>query len=95
MRRCRNPNGGEYFEPPEGSDFWVYGSWARPRGGVHQMPDPITMPAMLMAEDEAFVRLKLPKCVPVLSRVEFVQGLKRGKAWRRAQARRERISHHA
>jgi len=46
--------------------------------------------AVEFEEDQVLVRL--PKCVLVLSRTQFVQALKAGKAYRRAEALRARLA---
>jgi hypothetical protein len=51
----------------------------------------IALPATPSAVEPAWVVLTLPKAVLVLTRAEFVLGLKRGKAWsRQQQAERRR-----
>jgi hypothetical protein len=41
---------------------------------------------MIQSQNDFWVVLELPKCIVVLPRSEFIAGLKRGKAWRRAAA---------
>jgi hypothetical protein len=51
----------------------------------------IIQPATIQSQGELWVVLELPKCIVVLPRQQFVEGLKRGKAWRRAAAMRARV----
>jgi len=50
----------------------------------------IVQPAMIQSQSEQWVVLELPKCIVVLPRAQFIAGLKRGKAWKRAAALRAR-----
>lgn len=52
----------------------------------------IIQPAMMQSHNDLWVVLELPKCIVVLSRAQFLAGLKRGKAWRRAEALRTRTA---
>jgi hypothetical protein len=51
----------------------------------------IIQPATIQLQSNLWVVLELPKCIVVLSRDEFVAGLKRGKAWRRSAAMKARL----
>ena len=46
----------------------------------------IDFPATIVHDDGAFIQLRLPRCLLVLTKAEFVAGLKRGKAWKRHAA---------
>jgi hypothetical protein len=52
----------------------------------------IIQPATIQSQSESWVILELPKCIVVLPRDIFVAGLKRGKAWRRAESFRARMA---
>jgi hypothetical protein len=49
------------------------------------MPDDIALPATPRAAEPGWVILQLSKAVLVLTRAEFLRGLKRGKSWQRQQ----------
>jgi hypothetical protein len=46
----------------------------------------IIQPATIRSQSDQWVVLELPKCIVVLPRPQFVEGLKRGKAWKRHAA---------
>jgi hypothetical protein len=46
----------------------------------------ITVPGTLQETAEGWVLIDIPKALVVLTRREFIAGLKRGKAWKRRQA---------
>jgi hypothetical protein len=52
----------------------------------------IIQPATIQSQSESWVILELPMCIVVLPRDIFVAGLKRGKAWRRAESLRARMA---
>jgi hypothetical protein len=55
------------------------------------MPDDIALPAMPRPAEPGWVVLALPKTVLVLTRAEFIRGLRRGKGWKREQAMAARM----
>jgi hypothetical protein len=53
----------------------------------------IIEPVTMISETERWVVLELYKsCLVVLPRAQFIEGLRRGKAWRRASSMRARLA---
>jgi hypothetical protein len=51
----------------------------------------IIQPATLQSQSKQWVVLELPKCIVVLSREAFIQGIRRGKWWKRHKALQEQL----
>jgi hypothetical protein len=52
----------------------------------------INLEAIVTAEHQSFVVLRIPKAVVVLTREQFIQAFKRGKRFRRQQALQQRVA---
>jgi hypothetical protein len=51
----------------------------------------ITQPATIKSSDDLWVVLELPKCIVVITREQFVQGLRRGKWFKRHESMSRRL----
>ena len=55
------------------------------------IPDPIDIDATVTSQSSGWVILRLSKAIVVLTREEFMTGLRRGKWWKRHAQLKERL----
>lgn len=59
---------------------------ATPQKTAMSAGDVISIVGTTISADGLWIRITIPKAVLVLSREQFIEGLRRGKSWRRHEA---------